>query len=151
MKKSLSLPLATLRGFTMRMRPVFFGLDLGKVRGALVHEYGAYPADSVQSKKAIMPIAANSHHFAIRVHPNPFNPTTHVKFSLPTAGAIALRIYDVNGRLVRELLHAQRAAGDHLVTWDGRDERGAAAASGVYFIRFEAGNAVEVSKVLLVR
>ncbi len=149
--KSLSLPLTTFRGFTMRMRPVFFGLDLGKVRGALVHEYGAYPADSVQSKKAITPIAANSHHFAIRVHPNPFNPTTHIKFSLPTAGAITLRIYDMNGRLVRELLHAQRVAGEHTVMWDGRDDRGTAAASGVYFIRFEAGNAIEVSKVLLVR
>jgi len=67
------------------------------------------------------------------------------------AGLATLRVYNLNGQLIRELLHEHRAAGEHAVPWDGHDNRGRAAASGVYFIRFEAGNEVKLSKVMLVR
>jgi flagellar hook assembly protein FlgD len=67
------------------------------------------------------------------------------------AGMATLRIYNLNGQQIRDLLHEHRVAGEHTVTWDGRGERGATTASGVYFIRFEAGNEMKVSKVMLVR
>jgi len=62
-----------------------------------------------------------------------------------------VRVYNLNGQLIRELLNEHRATGEDSTPWDGRDARGIGAASGVYFIRFETGNEVKLSKVMLVR
>lgn len=64
---------------------------------------------------------------------------------------MSLRIYDASGRLVRVLVEGVRAAGNHTELWDGRDSRGAAAASGIYFYRFEAGAFRETRKMVLLR
>ncbi len=67
--------------------------------------------------------------------PNPFNPSTTIRFALPEAGAASLSIYDVNGRHVRTLVDGDATAGTHDVVWDGRDGLGREAASGVYLYR----------------
>ncbi len=64
--------------------------------------------------------------------PNPFNPQTFIDFALPGAGRVSLKIYDGRGRLVRTLVDGVRAAGPHRVIWDGTDDAGRSAASGVY-------------------
>ncbi len=64
--------------------------------------------------------------------PNPFNPQTFIEFALPQAGQVSLKIYDGRGRLVRTLVDGVRAAGPHRVVWDGADDAGRSAASGVY-------------------
>jgi hypothetical protein len=89
--------------------------------------------------------------FLVEAYPNPFNPSTQIRFTMKDAGPATLRVYNLNGQLVRELLREYRVAGEHTAPWDGRDDRGVTAASGVYFIRFEAGNEVRMSKVMLVR
>ncbi|MBU0717202.1 MAG: T9SS type A sorting domain-containing protein, partial [Planctomycetes bacterium] len=83
--------------------------------------------------------------------PNPFNPTTSISFTLPAAGATSLRVYDVAGRLVRELeIGRFRPAGDHTITWNGRDDAGHPVGSGVYLARLEVGELrVARSMVLL--
>ena len=53
--------------------------------------------------------------------------------------AATLRVFDASGRLVRTLLNSYLAAGRHVVDWDGRDDGGQSAASGVYFLRLQAG------------
>ncbi len=83
--------------------------------------------------------------------PNPFNPRTRIAFALGVAARAELSIHAVDGRLVRRLLDAELPAGEHEVEWDGRDERGAAAASGVYFFRLQAGTAVLSRKLSLIR
>jgi hypothetical protein len=70
--------------------------------------------------------------------PNPFNPRTTVKFGLAAPGRARLDVFDVRGRLVRTLLDAELAAGDHAVAWDGCDDLGRGAASGSYFCRLAA-------------
>jgi len=70
--------------------------------------------------------------------PNPFNPGTSIRFSLPRAEDVRLAVYDVAGRLVRTLVSAHREAGTHTVTWDGLDDQGKAAASGTYLYRLES-------------
>jgi hypothetical protein len=95
---------------------------------------------------------ATSRQFALHAaSPNPFNPTTTLKFGLPATLHVRLHIYDVAGRLVRTLVDEARPAGEHLTVWDGRGDNGAATASGVYHARLEAGAAVRTMRLVLVR
>jgi len=71
--------------------------------------------------------------------PNPFNPRTTVEFTLKRDAATSLRVYDAQGRLVRTLLSSYLAAGPHKVSWNGMDDTGRPSASGVYFLRLQAG------------
>jgi hypothetical protein len=64
--------------------------------------------------------------------PNPFNPQTRIEFALDRAMPVELAVYDVAGRLVTSLVREHLPAGQHAVTWDGRTDRGNAAASGQY-------------------
>lgn len=83
--------------------------------------------------------------------PNPFNPATTIRFSIPAAARVTLRIHDVAGRLVRTLSDAERPAGEYDVTWDGRDDRGAGVAAGVYFYRLAAGGESQTRKMILLK
>jgi hypothetical protein len=67
--------------------------------------------------------------------PNPFNPSTEILFSLDREGPATLAIYDVSGRCVRTLVAGSLACGVHAMTWDGRDDLGVPAGSGVYAVR----------------
>jgi hypothetical protein len=87
----------------------------------------------------------------LTAYPNPFNPSTQIRFTMREAGIATLRIYNLNGQAIRELLNEYRNVGKHRITWDGRDDRGRAAASGVYFIRFAAESDVKVEKLMLVQ
>lgn len=83
--------------------------------------------------------------------PNPFNPSTMVRFYLPQAGEARLEIYDASGRLVRTLAAGPFGKGTHSILWDGRDAAGRAAGSGIYFARFRAGKEVQSRKMILMR
>ncbi|MFH1502191.1 MAG: M14 family zinc carboxypeptidase, partial [Candidatus Eisenbacteria bacterium] len=73
---------------------------------------------------------------AVANYPNPFNPRTSVRYEVPSAGHVSLRVYDVAGRLVKTLVDTElESGGRHEVEWDGRDESGAPVAAGVYFAR----------------
>jgi hypothetical protein len=84
--------------------------------------------------------------------PNPFNPSTRVAFDLPRAMRAGVRVFTAGGRLVRVLASAgEFTAGNHTLHWDGRDDRGRAAASGVYVIRLDAGGESRTQRAVLVR
>jgi len=78
--------------------------------------------------------------------PNPFNPTTTIRFALPHAGFLKLEIYDVAGRLVEQLTDGWREAGTHEVTFDG-----SSLPSAVYVYRIEAGDLRASGKMLLLK
>jgi photosystem II stability/assembly factor-like uncharacterized protein len=69
--------------------------------------------------------------------PNPFNPETTIRYSLPRATQVRLYVYDVSGRLVRRLEEGMEPAGERAVTWNGRDDRGTPVGSGVYIYRLD--------------
>jgi hypothetical protein len=74
------------------------------------------------------------------VVPNPFGGIAEIAYSVPggeAASRVVLEIFDVQGRRVRSLADDYVPAGDHRVTWDGRDDRGRRAAAGIYFCRLE--------------
>lgn len=83
--------------------------------------------------------------------PNPFNPSTSINYALPADAHVRLSVYDLSGRLVRELENGQRAAGEHSVRWDGRDGQGFPQASGMYFVRLNAGGKTGLRKITLVQ
>lgn len=83
-------------------------------------------------------------------HPNPFNPVTQIRFSVPKDGTARLTIHDISGRLVRVIVNGWMPAGTYMKEWDARNDQGRAVASGVYFYRLEAGqNSVTRKAVLL--
>jgi len=92
-------------------------------------------------------------------YPNPFNPTTNIRFGISDLGLVELKIYDINGRLVRTLLNETKAPGSYEIQWDGKDHDGNEVASGAYFYRLKAGDPsagsgqvlVGVRKMILLR
>ena len=84
-------------------------------------------------------------------YPNPFNPRTSITFALPQAGRARVDVFDLAGRLVRNLQDGWVSSGPHTVQWDGLDHRGNSVASGQYFYRLSAGDWVETRKMQLVR
>jgi hypothetical protein len=85
------------------------------------------------------------------VVPNPFNPRTVVAFSVRSAGAATLGIYDVRGRLVRTLVERPLPPGRHEVAWDGTDDAGRAQAAGTYLARLVQSGRAAVAKLVLAK
>lgn len=83
--------------------------------------------------------------------PNPFNPSTTIRFYVPDPRAVTLDVYDASGRLVRRLTEGNREKGVHSVLWDGRDAVGRDAGSGMYFARLKAGKEIKSRKMTLLR
>jgi hypothetical protein len=84
--------------------------------------------------------------------PNPFNPHTLLSFDLPRDGAVFVRIYSIDGRLVRTLVGGEHlTAGVRQVAWNGRDDVDAAVASGVYIVRLESQGRSDTQRAVLVR
>jgi hypothetical protein len=83
--------------------------------------------------------------------PNPFNPSTLIRFGLPSEMEASLTIYDISGQLVQTLVEGVIPAGERGVAWDGRTNRGAGASSGVYVVRLRAGSRELTQKISLVR
>lgn len=83
--------------------------------------------------------------------PNPFNPTTEICFSLPSATDVTLDIYNISGRKVATLVDGYLQAGEHSVTWNGRFSDGMQVASGVYFYRIETDQFSDSKKMLLLK
>jgi hypothetical protein len=84
-------------------------------------------------------------------YPNPFNPSTTISYSIDEPGRVALRIYNVSGRLVRTLLEEDETTGAYSVQWNGLDDKGRPVASGTYFCRLTAGKKSTSHKILMTR
>lgn len=87
-------------------------------------------------------------------YPNPFNPSTLINYTIPQASRseiVTLNIFNVQGRKVKSLVNIRQSPGTHNVRWDGTDEAGRRLASGVYVYRLEAGNFVDMKKMVFVR
>src|SRR5688572_970441 len=82
---------------------------------------------------------------------NPSHGSARLSYRLARSGAVRVRVFDARGALVRTLVDGAAPAGEHTVTWDGRRDGGAQAASGVYWMRVESADATAVRKVALLR
>jgi flagellar hook assembly protein FlgD len=86
-------------------------------------------------------------------YPNPFNPSTTIRFTLPETAPVTLQIYDNLGKLVKEIYNRELLPAKALyqVTWDGTNQNHIPVASGVYFSRLESGNKRAIRKLTLIR
>ncbi|RPI02210.1 MAG: T9SS C-terminal target domain-containing protein [Calditrichaeota bacterium] len=99
-------------------------------------------------------IGQNNNPTAFALHqnyPNPFNPQTAIRFDLPTPTVVTLTIYDAQGRIVRTLVNGHEPAGVHNVIWDGRNDAGFAAPSGLYLYHINAGDLNVIRKMMLLK
>lgn len=84
-------------------------------------------------------------------HPNPFNPSTTISFTLSEAGNTNISIYNISGQKVRELLDSHLPAGSNSILWDGRDDTGSRVSTGIYFAQLVSGEKTGVRKMLLMK
>ena len=87
----------------------------------------------------------------LRVHPNPFNPRTTIRYTVPAAGPVEVAVFDLAGRRVTTLWSGHREAGPHELVWEGRDAASGPAAAGVYLVRVAQGRERALQKVTLVK
>lgn len=87
--------------------------------------------------------------FALRIWPNPFNPSTTISFTIPVSGEASLEIYNLRGQKLRSWNHI--APGTHSLTWDGTDQSGHPQSSGIYFCRLVHAMRTELRKLTLLK
>jgi hypothetical protein len=79
-------------------------------------------------------------------YPNPFNPVTSFEYTLEKDGMVQVAVYDLNGRMVAELVNSWQSAGSYPVVWDANE-----LSSGVYMVNMTAGDYSTIQKVMLIK
>lgn len=83
--------------------------------------------------------------------PNPFNPSTTIKYRVPLSGNVTITIYNSIGQVVAQLINSNHTPGNYTIEWNGTDKTGNLVSSGIYLYRMSANNYTEVKKMLLVK
>ncbi len=84
-------------------------------------------------------------------YPNPFNPSTTIRYRLSAAGSVKVTVFDLLGRKIITLIQKPQTAGEHTVRWNGKNNRGALVASGIYIYQLQAGEHTARKKMILLR
>ncbi len=97
-------------------------------------------------------IAGNPNKYELyQNYPNPFNPATTIKFDLKENAKVTLKIFNTLGQEVRTLVNSTKNAGQHHITWDGKDNAGKQVSSGLYIYRLQAGSFVKSHKMMFLK
>ena len=83
--------------------------------------------------------------------PNPFKPETNIKYGVHESGPVSIRIFSVNGQLVRSLREEYATPGDYEVRWNGKDDAGRQAPSGIYFVRTTTLDETSILKLVVMK
>lgn len=84
-------------------------------------------------------------------YPNPFNPSTTIQYSIPQSGEVKIKIFDIQGRLVRSFDNTVQQSGSHSFVWDSRNNTGNTVSSGTYLCQVLYNNSSLVQKLLLLK
>jgi hypothetical protein len=84
-------------------------------------------------------------------YPNPFNPTTRFAIDVASGSPVDVTVFDILGRRIATILHAEKEAGSYTMEWNGRDDQGLAVPTGMYIIRMTAGEFTASQKVSLLK
>ncbi|MDD2890914.1 MAG: FlgD immunoglobulin-like domain containing protein [bacterium] len=94
---------------------------------------------------------SNKNTFAVKVSPNPFTLNTNVCYSIENKEKVQVGIYDVTGKLVRQLVDGEQDAGSHTAYWNGKNDLGNKIGTGIYFCVVNTGIHKNVSKILSIK
>ena len=86
-----------------------------------------------------------------QAYPNPFNPTTTLKYEMGSAGSVSIDVFDVNGRKIRSLYNGIQIPGQHEIRWDAKDDHGRSMSSGVYLFKVNVNGKQQTAKSLLLK
>ncbi|MBI90072.1 MAG: hypothetical protein CMG60_08295, partial [Candidatus Marinimicrobia bacterium] len=84
-------------------------------------------------------------------YPNPFNPTTNISFELFKDSDINIQIFDVSGKMVKDLVSGFHNTGSHTIQWNAKDENGKTLSAGLYLYAIQVGNIVYSKKMVLLK
>lgn len=84
-------------------------------------------------------------------YPNPFNPSTTIVYQLPKTSDVRVRIYDINGQLVKELLNETQPEGEHRIMWNGTNEKNMSVVSGVYIYTVSNNEQIVSKQMILLK
>lgn len=125
------------------------GVDIGLPFKGRAPDLGAFESDFITAVAEAEFLPQN---FRLEQnYPNPFNPSTAISFQLAVAGEASLEIYNSVGQRMKQLASGKLASGRHSVAWNGTDESGARAASGVYVCVLRAGGLMAQRKLVLLK
>lgn len=113
-----------------------------RVEGGIVLEYVNLPEAEIR---------AVDNSIKVVVSPSPFHEKTLIVFEIPNAQEVKIDIFDVQGKLVKQLLKQQSEPGTHKISWDGRNSKGVRCSSGIYFINLVAGKETRRIPIVLTR
>ena len=88
---------------------------------------------------------------SLRNYPDPFSSMVTISYQLHRSSCVSLCIYNITGQLIKTLIYGTRGSGYHSIKWDGNDEQGKAAGSGIFFCRLETDNSVLMKKIISIR
>ncbi len=88
---------------------------------------------------------------SLKMYPNPFNPSTTIKYTIPTEEKVKISIFNIKGQLINTLIDETKIAGEHSITWNGKNESNQSVSSGIYFYKMQTKNISEIKKCLLLK
>ncbi len=118
-------------------------LMVGHVLNNLFNHLADTAPDGVENAGYVNKLVGN--------YPNPFNPKTTIRFSTAQTGNVNLAVYDISGRLVKELVNGSMSAGDHEIVWSGKNGNGNQVASGVYFYKMVTADFSSTEKMVMLK
>ena len=89
--------------------------------------------------------------FSLIVYPNPFNNTIQIHFNLQKRAFVTIDIFDLLGRKQKMLTYNKKSAGQHIISWDGKNNEGEKLPSGIWLVRVQVGNQIKSKKVLFLK
>jgi hypothetical protein len=84
-------------------------------------------------------------------YPNPFNPSTTIKYAMAKGARVSIKVYNISGQLVSTLIDTWQPQGNHFVRWMGTDDSGKNVTSGMYLVKMITGDFSKVNKMMLIR
>jgi len=127
------------------------GIQRATQWGYSIYEFEVYPLDTTDTNEVQQSLTVPAKYSLENSYPNPFNPTTTIKYHIAKSGNVKIEVFNINGQLIRTLIDSYHTPGDYFIMWDGRNAAGNIVSSGTYFYRMTAGEFTQTKKMVFLK